>query len=277
MATLAIENLFSVKGKVALVTGGGTGIGRMIAAGLTQNGAKVYIASRKRDVVEKTAAELSVNGGKCIALVADLSSKAGCLKLAAELQAREPILHILVNNSGGAWGGKLEDFPEQGWDKLVALNVKNLFYMTVACLPMLEKGANGNIDPSRVINVTSIAGYTNHSENVTTGIGEGSWSYNPTKAAANHLTRIMAVTLAKRNITVNAIAPGVYLTNMTSYGYSVHKEKFQSGQPMGRIGSVDDMAGLALYLSSKASAHLTGAIVDTSGGQSLLSSASSKF
>ncbi|KAJ3328875.1 hypothetical protein HDU93_001241, partial [Gonapodya sp. JEL0774] len=156
---LSIDSIVNVKDKVVLVTGAGTGIGKMLAAAYIQNGAKVYIASRKKQVIEETAAELNAMGpGKCIPLVADLTTKAACDALAGEIKKREPKLHILVNNAGVSWGAPLEEYPEkQAWDNLFALNVKSIFYLTVACLPLLEAGANGNIDPARVINVSSVA------------------------------------------------------------------------------------------------------------------------
>ncbi|TPX33015.1 hypothetical protein SmJEL517_g04001 [Synchytrium microbalum] len=278
MATLQIENLFSVKGKIALVTGGGTGLGKIMAQALVQNGAKVYIASRKQKNIEAAAAELnSLGPGQCIGLAADLSTKANCYALAAEMAKRESKLDILINNSGLAWAGTIEKYAEAGWDKLVALNVKSVFYMTVALLPLLEKGAHGNIDPSRVINITSMNGVNNQAENTTAGENEGTWSYNATKAAADHLTRILSVTLAGRYITCNAIAPGIFPTNMTSYGMSMNHGKMLSDQPMGRLGSPFDLGGLALYLSSKASAHLTGQIIQIAGGQELLSSAAARL
>ncbi|KAJ3019835.1 hypothetical protein HKX48_001710 [Thoreauomyces humboldtii] len=269
---LALGNLFAVKGKVALVTGGGTGIGKMIAAALVQNGAKVYIASRKKQVVDATAAELSAMGpGTCIALVADLGTKQQSTDLAAQLTTLgEKKLHVLVNNAGMAWGSHLDDFDEKnGWDRLMALNVKSVFYMTAALLPLLEKAADGSRDPARVINISSVAGSACTAEDALSGPGKGTWSYATSKAAVNHLTRTMALPLARKNILINAIAPGVFPSRMTKFGIDNGLEVMNESQPLGRIGSTEDMAGLALFLCSRASAHITGTVIPIDGGATL--------
>ncbi|KAI8824528.1 uncharacterized protein EV422DRAFT_504508 [Fimicolochytrium jonesii] len=197
---LSLPALFSVKGKVAVVTGGGTGIGKMIAAALVQNGAKVYIASRKKAVVDETAAELTRMGpGTCIALQADLGTKAQSKALAAQIAEKEKNgIHVLVNNAGMAWGSPLQDFDEiNGWDRLMALNVKSLFYTTTELLPLLEAGSRGSLDPSRVINISSVAGSACTAEDPLSGDGKGTYSYATSKAAVNHLTRVLALPLAR--------------------------------------------------------------------------------
>ncbi|KAI8916352.1 hypothetical protein EDD86DRAFT_234333 [Gorgonomyces haynaldii] len=276
---LTAGNLFNVKGKIALVTGGGTGIGKMISAVLIQNGAKVYIASRKLKVVEEAAKELTAMGpGTCIALQADLTTKAEAEKLADEIKKREDKLHILVNNAGMSWGNDFFAFDEKkGWDALFALNVKSIYFLTAALVPLLEKGANGNVDPARVINISSVAGIVSMAETPLAAPGSGTWSYNASKAAVNHLTRGLASTLAPRFITVNAIAPGVFPSKMTNYGIENALEAMEYAQPLGRIGRTDDMAGLALFLSSRASAHLTGVVIPIDGGQSLAMASASKL
>ncbi|KAI9033441.1 hypothetical protein DFJ74DRAFT_652446 [Hyaloraphidium curvatum] len=272
---LSIQGLFGVRGKVALVTGGGTGIGRMIAAGLAQNGAKVYIASRKMEVVQKTADEINAQGypGTCIALQADLSDRKSCEKLADEVKKRETVLNILVNNSGISWGGPLLDFDEKnGWDKLMAVNVKALWYLTVALLPLLSKSSGGNVfNPGRVINVSSVGSVAVIGQEGSNLAREGNaqYSYMVSKAAVNHLTRNMAPALAKHNVTVNAIAPGFFVSRMTAYGYEHNKSDLESRQPTGRVGGTEDMAGLVLYLCSRASAHLTGDVIAIDGGARL--------
>ncbi|KXS10326.1 NAD(P)-binding protein [Gonapodya prolifera JEL478] len=271
---LSAESLFNVKDKVVLVTGAGTGIGKMLAAGYVQNGAKVYIASRKKQVIDETAAEINAMGpGQCIPLVADLITKAACDQLAGEIKKRESKLHILINNAGVSWGAPMDDFPEkQGWDNLFALNVKSIFYLTVACLPLLEAAANGNVDPARVINVSSVGGTTvggGDNPLVDTSKGNVIISYPASKAAANHLTRVLAAHLAKHYITVNCIAPGIFPSRMTAFGFRTAGDKMVANQIMGRAGETTDMAGLGLFLGSRASAHITGAVIPLDGGTSL--------
>ncbi|KAJ3160277.1 hypothetical protein HK101_000931 [Irineochytrium annulatum] len=263
-------NLFAVKGKVAVVTGGGTGIGKMIATALVQNGAKVYIASRKVKNIQPTADELTKMGpGSCIALQANLTTRAEAEALADEIKKLEKRVHILVNNAGMSWGAPLTDFQEKdGWDRLFALNVKSCFYLSVALLPVLTNGAN-NIDPGRVINISSVAGTSSYAEMGLAAAGQGTWPYNASKAAVNHLTRTLAVSFARYNVTVNAIAPGVFPSNMTKFGLDNAKDALVEAQPLGRIGTVEDMAGMALFLTSRASAHITGAVIPIDGGQSL--------
>ncbi|KAI9006386.1 putative NADPH-dependent beta-ketoacyl reductase [Hyaloraphidium curvatum] len=280
---LSIPTLFNVKGKVALVTGGGSGIGKMIAEALVANGARVYIASRKQKVLEEVVNEInSAEGatGECRYLVANLAGKADCYKLADDLRkAGESKLHILVANSGITWGAPLEDFPEkEGWDNLFNLNVKSMFYLTTACLPLLEAAGKegGTTDPARVINITSVAGVSS----VISGLGAGGTvtpSYAATKAAGNHLTRVMSGQLIKRNILVNAIAPGLFASRMSAFAIKTSMDALVKGQPTGRIGSDTDMAGLALFLCSRASAHITGNVVTIDGGTSINTAAYSRL
>jgi NAD(P)-dependent dehydrogenase (short-subunit alcohol dehydrogenase family) len=264
-----------VKGKIALVTGGGTGIGKTIASALVQNGAKVYIAARKEFQLKETVAELNAKGpGSADYIVANLNSKAGTDALISALEAREPgkKLHILVNNSGVSWGSPFENFPEdKGWDNVMAVNVKSLFYLTSGLSTWLAKDASA-LDPGRVINISSTASVTPHVEGLVSADGNGTWSYNVSKAAVNHLTSVLAVKLGPRKITVNAICPGIFPTKMTAFGFrKVGEEKMASGQPMGRVGRPSDLAGLALFLASPASAHVTGAHILLDGGSTLSS------
>ncbi|PAV21651.1 rhamnolipids biosynthesis 3-oxoacyl-reductase [Pyrrhoderma noxium] len=268
LQALSTQNLFNVKGKIALVTGGGSGIGKMIAAGLVANGAKVYIAARKEKQLKAAAEELNAAGpGKCFYIIADLSSRAGCDALCSEFKKQEDKLHILVNNSGVTWGAPFDNFPEkEGWDRVLGVNVKSIFYTTSGLSDLLAKDAT-NIDPGRVINISSVAGYDTHAEDsVLSGKGHGLWSYSTSKAAANHLTRLLAVTLIHRNITVNAILPGVFPSNMTAFGFKVAGDKMAAHQPTGRVGAPTDMAGVALFLCSPASAHMTGGHLIVDGG-----------
>jgi NAD(P)-dependent dehydrogenase (short-subunit alcohol dehydrogenase family) len=254
--SLKIEELFSVRGKVALVTGGSRGIGEMIARGFVENGVKTYISSRNADVCNAIAAELSQHG-VCIALPADLSKMENIEALAAELQQREPKLDILVNNAGNSWGAKIEDFPENGWDKVMDLNVKSVFFMTQKLLPLLE-AAGSKDDTARVINIGSIDGI--HVSGIET------YSYASSKAAVNHLTRMLAKFLAPKNIAVNGIAPGFFPSKMTDAIKEGYLADVIKQTPMGRLGAEHDMAGLALYLSSKASSFVCGSVIVCDGG-----------
>lgn len=251
-----MKDLFSVAGKTALVTGGSRGIGLMIARGLVEAGARVYISSRKADVCERVAAELS-EFGECIALPADCGTEQGCNGLAAELAERENELNILVNNAGANWGAPMEDFPDSGWDKVMALNVKAVFQLTRALVPQLEAAARKG-DPARVINTGSIDGLKPPVLDT--------FSYSASKAAVHHLTRVLAKKLATKNITVNAIAPGPFESKMMEVTLESFGEAIIASCPMGRIGEPEDMAGVAIYLASRAGAYVTGVVIPVDGG-----------
>ena len=262
---MGFENLFSIEGKVALVTGGSRGIGEMIAAGFLANGAKVYISSRKAEACDATARRLSDEyGGECISLPANVSDLAGAAALANLLKEREKKLDILVNNAGVSWGAPLEDFPELGWDKVMDTNVKGVFFLIQQTLPLLEAAGTAD-DPARVINVGSIDG-------IQTPVFE-TFSYGPSKAAVHALTKQMAARLVKRNIIVNAIAPGPFPTWMLSTGVGTGGdvegtdwEALGSGNPRGRVGTPEDIAGLAIFLSSRAGAFTVGEVISCDGG-----------
>jgi NAD(P)-dependent dehydrogenase (short-subunit alcohol dehydrogenase family) len=250
------RDLFSLDGKVALVTGGSQGIGLMITSGLVRAGAKVYVSSRKKDVCDRVAAELS-EIGSCVALPADVSTEAEARRVAAELTEREGRLHVLVNNAAAAWGAPLAEYPDAAWDKVMGLNVKGVFNLSVACLPLLEAAAVDR-DPARIINVGSIEGFR-------TASGEN-YAYSASKAAVHHLTRNLAQRLARSNITVNAIAPGPFHTKMMSVILAERGDEFRANCPMGRLGEPDDMAGIAVFLASRASSYVTGQIIAVDGG-----------
>jgi len=252
---MGVEELFSVAGKVALVTGGSRGIGLMIARGLVDAGARVYVSSRKASDVETAAAELSKRGS-CVGIAGDQSTPAGTRALADAVAARESALHVLVNNAGANWGAPLADYPDAGWDKVMALNVKAVFDLTRALLPQLQKAAAPG-DPARVINVGSIDGL--HVPALET------YAYSASKAAVHHLTRTLARKLAPQ-VTVNAIAPGPFESKMMAATLERFGDMIKSGCPLGRIGEPDDMAGIAIYLASKASAYVTGAVIPVDGG-----------
>ena len=263
-----MKNLFSIEGKVALVTGGSRGIGEMIAAGFLANGAKVYISSRKADVCDATAKRLGADyGGECVSLPANLAELAGTEALAAEIGRRESRLHILVNNAGVSWGAPLDEFPEIGWDKVMDTNVKGVFFLTQKLLPLLRNAATAE-DPARVINIGSIDG-------IKTPIFEN-FSYGPSKAAVHHLTRVMAAHLVEQNILVNAIAPGPFPTYMLSTGVggggdteAVDWDAVGRGNPRGRVGTPEDIAGIAIFLSSRAGAYTVGDVILCDGGSAV--------
>jgi NAD(P)-dependent dehydrogenase (short-subunit alcohol dehydrogenase family) len=253
---MSANDLFSVKDKVALVTGGSRGIGLMIARGFVEAGAKTYISSRKSDVCDEVAAELS-KSGTCISLPADIGTEAGCRQLADAIASREERLHILVNNAGANWGAPLAQYPNDGWDKVFALNVRGVFHLTRFLVPLLEKAASDD-DPARVINIGSIDGL--QAPMLET------YAYSASKAAVHQLTRVLAHQLAAQRITVNAIAPGPFESKMMAETLKRFGEQIRASCPLGRIGRPDDMAGTAIFLSSRAGAYLTGAVIPVDGG-----------
>jgi len=262
---MKLEQLFGVEGKVVLVTGGSRGIGEMIAAGFLANGAKVYISSRKADACDATALRLSDrHGGECISLPADLSGLAGVDALAAQLGEREAGLNVLVNNAGVSWGAPIDTFPESGWDKVMDTNVKGVFFLTQRLLPLLESAATAD-DPARIINIGSIDGIRSPAFETV--------SYGPSKAALHTLTRQLAAQLVRRNVIANAIAPGPFPTWMLSTGVggggdvdNTDWDAVARGNPRGRVGTPEDIAGLAIFLASRAGAFTVGEIITCDGG-----------
>lgn len=254
-----MNNLFDIRGKVALVTGGSRGIGRMIAQGFVENGARVYISSRKKEVCDAVAAELSALG-TCFSLPADLGTEAECNRLAAELAEREPELHILVNNAGANWGAPMAEYPDTAWDKVLALNVKSVFELTRTLVPQLSRAARPG-DPARVINIGSIDG-------LRVPILE-TYAYSASKAAVHHLTRVLALQLASQGITVNAVAPGPFESKMMAATLEQFRDVIVGSCPLGRIGEPEDMAGIAIYLASRAGAYVTGTVIPVDGGISM--------
>ena len=251
-------NLFDVSGKNALVTGGGRGIGLMIAQGLVQAGVRVVIASRKADDLEAAAAELREHGD-CEAIPADLSTPEGAQALAEAVRAKWPALHILVNNSGATWGAPLEEFPATGWDRVIHTNLEGIFHLTVALLPALRAAA-GAEDPARVINIGSVDG-------IRVPLVEN-YSYSASKAAVHMLTRHLARRLAGEHITVNAIAPGPFASKMMAFMLDTPEKRAEVERmvPLGRIGRPDDAAGLTLFLASRAGSYMTGTVIPLDGG-----------
>ncbi len=249
-----MDDLFSLQGRVALVTGGSRGIGRMIAAGFLRQGARVYISARKAAACDATAAELSALG-TCVSLPIDVSTIEGARKLAAAIEEREGTLDILVNNAGAAWGEPFDTFPEQGWDKVVDLNMKTPFFLTQALHGALKKAAE--VRPAKVINIASID-----------GISVNPWetySYAASKAGLIHLTKRMAMRLAQDNIVVSGIAPGAFASEMNKQARD-HSDEVAQRVPVGRIGRDDDMAGAAIYLASRAGDYVVGTTLVVDGG-----------
>ncbi len=252
------KDLFSLSGRIALVTGGSRGIGRMIAAGfLAQGAARVYITARKAGPCEATAKELTAQyGGECIALPIDISALSGVEALAAEITKREPRLDILVNNAGAAWGADFDEFPESGWDKVMDLNLKTPFFLTKALAGRLRAAASAE-RPAKVINIASIDGiFVNPLE---------TYSYAASKAGLIHLTRRMAVKLIKDHVVVTAIAPGPFASDMNRAARD-HADAVATRVPAGRIGTDEDMAGTAIYLASRAGDYVVGTTLTVDGG-----------
>ena len=246
-------NLFRLDGRVALVTGGSRGIGRMIAAGFVAQGAKVYISARKADACFATAEELGPN---CIALPQDVSTVSGCKDLAAQFAEHEDKLDILVNNAGAAWGVDYLEFPESGWDKVMDLNVKSPFFLTQALHPQLLAAASRE-RPAKVIMITSIDGQrTNPWE---------TYSYQASKAALIHLTRRMAARLVMDAIHVTSIAPGAFASEMNKAARD-HGDGVAKQIPAGRIGADEDMAAAAIYLAARAGDYVVGETITVDGG-----------
>ena len=248
-----VRKLFSLEGRTALITGGSRGIGRMIAEGYVASGAKVYITARKADACDATAEEL---GDNCISIPGDVSTIAGCEALASALGEREEKLDILLNNAGAAWGAGFADFPEQGWDKVMDLNVKSPFFLTQKLHGLLKKAASAD-RPAKVINVASIDGMkVNPWE---------TYSYQASKAALIHLTRRMAVRLLQDDIVVSGIAPGAFQSDMNKAARD-HADIVAKSIPSKRIGEPEDMAGVAIYLASRAGDYVVGTTIPVDGG-----------
>ena len=257
------RDLFSLEGRVALVTGGSRGIGRMIAEGFLAHGAKVYISSRKAEACARTAAELSADGGICLALPQDVSTVDGCRALAKAFSAREPHLDILVNNAGAAWGAPFEDFPESGWDKVMNLNLKSPFFLTQALHGALAAGATAD-RPAKVINIATIDGIRLNPQDT--------YSYHASKSGLIYLTRRMAARLIQDNIVVSAIAPGAFASEMNRDARD-HGEELSRRIPSRRIGADEDMAGAAIYLASRAGDYVVGETIAVDGGVALAETA----
>ena len=255
---MKIGQLFNVSGKVAVVTGGSRGIGEMISAGFLANGVKVYITARKEDPLAKKAEELSNKyNGVCIPIACDLSGSIGIDYFVKTIHEKEKAIDFLINNAGAAWGEPYDKFSEVGWDKVMDLNVKSLFFLTQKLTEMLKVRASGD-DPSRVINIGSIDGL-----NVP---AFETYSYSTSKAAVHHLTRVMAAKLVKENILVNAIAPGPYPSQMLGSKVDHDYSETARKNPRERVGMPEDIAGLVIFLCSQAGSYVVGETIASDGG-----------
>ncbi|EIN06577.1 NAD(P)-binding protein [Punctularia strigosozonata HHB-11173 SS5] len=273
MEALDLNNLFGVKDKVVLVTGGSRGIGKMIATAFALNGAKVYISSRSAKDCEATANELNAlcqdvnkaGGGQVIPIAADLQKLSEVERLTAEVAKREKYLHVLVNNAGATWGATIEEFPDEAFAKVMTLNVQRVFTLTQKCLPLLRaaaaRGKRGDIweDPARIINIGSVAGLRVPDSEM--------YSYSASKAAVHHLSRNLAGRLGWEGITSNSIAPGPFESKMMAHTLRTAGDALVRGIPLYRIGSPEDIAGTTLFLASRAGAYVNGATISLDGGR----------
>jgi NAD(P)-dependent dehydrogenase (short-subunit alcohol dehydrogenase family) len=260
-----LDQLFSMHDKICVITGGSRGLGYAIAQAFFAAGAKrIYITARKAEACEKAAAQLSqmTQTGECIALPGDISNMEEIARLVSLLEEKEAHIDVLVNNAGVGWLSPLTDFPEQGWDKVMNLNVKTPFFLTKAMIPLLSKNATADATTS-VINIGSIAGIMGSTD---------TFSYAPSKAAVHQMTRNLGATLAEQHIRVNAIAPGRFHTKMTEYASSdtAAYEAEIKAIPLHRWGTDPDIMGVALMLASRAGAFITGQIITVDGGTTLV-------
>ncbi|KAI8986288.1 NAD-P-binding protein [Trametes punicea] len=266
MASFEAKNLFDVKGRVVLVTGGSRGIGKMIATGFVRNGSKVYISSRSARDCDATAKELNELGpGQCVALPADLQKLEEVERLVQELSAREKALHVLVNNAGASWNATIEDYPDSAWIKVLTLNLQRVFTLTQKCLPLLraaaeQGGLDGDVyrDPARIINIGSTEGVAVPDVEI--------YAYSASKAGMHHLSRHLAALLGRKGITSNTLVCGPFESRMMAHTLRDHAETVRGNVALGRIGTPEDVAGACIFLASRAGAWVSGATIQLDGG-----------
>jgi len=263
-STNRLVELFGLNGKTAVVTGGSRGIGFMIAQGLLEAGADRVILSARKAEASAAAAEKLSRFGEAHSIPGDVSTPEGCAALGAAISEITDTVHILVNNAGATWGAPIDEYPSEGWDKVMNTNVRGVFQLTQVLLPHLRAAATDD-DHARIINIGSVDGLKVPSMD--------SFAYGASKAAVHHLTRHLAAKLGGDNITVNAIAPGPFESRMMAFALAdeAGAAAVAASVPMGRIGAPDDMAGAAIYLASRAGAYLTGTVLPVSGGISNIS------
>ncbi|MFT4749555.1 MAG: NAD(P)-dependent dehydrogenase (short-subunit alcohol dehydrogenase family) [Pseudohongiellaceae bacterium] len=257
-----IADLFSIEGKTALVTGGSSGLGLIMAKGLLDNGARVIIASRSTDKCNEAVSELKAFGDVA-AVAADVTNAEQRLELVKFVTDRFGSLSILLNNAGANWGSKLEDYPDDGFEKVVSTNLNGVFSLTRDCVDLLALAGTAE-DPARVINIGSMDGiHVPIVQRVPT------FAYSASKAALHHLTKVLAVDLASKNITVNAIAPGFFESRMTDYVFEHYLNDIEDDCPLHRVGQPQEMVGIVTYLASKAGAYTNGTVIPVDGGTSI--------
>ena len=268
---LSLETLFGLAGKTALITGGATGIGYMAAEALMAAGCDVMIASRKAASCEGAAAELNKLGlpGTAIGFAGDVGTQDGVEALANEVANRTDKLHILMNNAGKTWGADLDEFPYEGWSRVMDVNVTGMFYLTQKLLPLLRAAATAD-DPARVVNTGSIVGMTPR--------GNRAYSYAVSKAAVHHMTSVLANELAGEHITVNAVAPGPFLSKMMAFaiGTEEQRQAYGKGIPLGRVGAPEDIGGVILYLCGRGGSYVTGHTIPVAGGMNAMAPKTAK-
>jgi len=266
---LSAKDLFSVKGKVALVTGGSKGIGKMISRGLVANGAKVYVCSRKAELCDQVSKELNEEAsrlgseGSAVSLPGDLSQVEGVIAVVDKLKAQESVLHILIANAGATWGASFEDYPDEAWEKVMNLNVRSVFNIIQKCAPLLKEGSQEG-DPARVVTIASTDGV----RATQTAGPTAAFAYTTSKGAVVHMTKALSRAMGEYHTTVNCIAPGPFPSQMTKFMLKsdAGKKMMSSSNPLGRVGRTADMAGTVLYLCSPAGAFTNGATIVVDGG-----------
>jgi NAD(P)-dependent dehydrogenase (short-subunit alcohol dehydrogenase family) len=258
----SIGRLFSLEGKTALITGGSSGIGLMLARGLLQNGVRVMIASRRQEKCDAALKELQPLG-ECHAVAADVTlaeDRARLLEATAEALGS---LSMLINNAGANWGAPLKDYPDDGFAKVINTNLNAVFSLTRDAIPLLEMAATP-ADPARIINIGSMDGiHVPIVQRVPT------FAYSASKAALHHLTKTLAVDLAPKQITVNAVAPGFFPSRMTDFVFDKFLPDIEDDCPLHRVGEPEEMVGIVAYLASRAGAYTNGTVIPVDGGTSI--------